>query len=80
MNPAPLVGLIDGAVSMRDLDTYLELAKFREAEVNSKIVLLDPSSERPGLMFINANAHETHQGFLPRSEAPLRLPAAGAAG
>ena len=49
---------------MPDLDTYLEMSQLRDAAVDSKIMLLDSSSERPGLIFINANTHQTHQGFL----------------
>ena len=32
--------------------------------MHSKFIVLDRGSERPGLVFINANTHQTHQGFL----------------
>ena len=64
LNAAPSVGFSDGAASMPDLDTYLQVAQVRDGTVDSKITLFDFSSERPGLVFINSNTHQTHRGFL----------------
>ena len=64
VNSAPLIGRSDGAVSIPDMDTYLNTAKFRNAEANSKFMVLDSGSDSPGLAFINGNTHETHEGFL----------------
>ena len=64
VNPAPSLGFSDGAVSIPDLDTYLEMSQFSGAAAAAKIALLDFDSDRPGLMLINRNTHQTHQGFL----------------
>ena len=64
VNAAAAISFSDGATSVPDLDTYLEMAKFRNAAVDSKFIVLDRGSARPGLVFINANTHQTHQGFL----------------
>ena len=64
VNSAPSLSFSDGAVSMPDLETYVEMSQLGDTEAHSKIVVLDPGSERPGLVFINAKTHETHQRFL----------------
>ena len=64
VNSAPPLSFIDGAVSMPDLETYVEMSQLGDTEAHSKIVVLDPGSERPGLVFINAKTHETHQRLL----------------
>ena len=64
VNSAPPLSFSDGAVSMPDLETYVEMSQLGDTEAHSKIVVLDPGSERPGLVFINAKTHETHQRFL----------------
>ena len=64
VNSAPSVGFSDGAVSMPDLDTYLEMARSLHGVAASRILLLDLDSERPGLYFINASTHMLHQNFL----------------
>ena len=64
VNSAPSLGFSDGAVSMPDLETYVEMSQLGDTEVHSRIVVLDPGSERPGLVFINGKTHETHQRFL----------------
>ena len=64
VNATPPVDFSDGAVSMPDLETYVEMSQLGDTEVHSKVVVLDPGSERPGFVFINAKTHETHQRFL----------------
>ena len=64
VNSAPSVGFSDGAVSMPDLDTYLEMARSIYGATASRILLLNLDSERPGLYFINASTHVVHQNFL----------------
>ena len=64
VNSAPPLSFSDGAVSMPDLETYVEMSQLGDTEAHSKIVVLDPGSERPGLVFINAKTHETHQRLL----------------
>ena len=64
VNSAPPLSFSDGAVSMPDLETYVEMSQLGDTEAHSKIVVLDPGSERPGFVFINAKTHETHQRFL----------------
>ena len=64
VNSAPPLNFSDGALSMPDLETYVEMSQLGDTDAHSKIVVLDPGSERPGLVFINARTHETHQRFL----------------
>ena len=64
VNSAPPLGFSDGAASMPDLETYVEMSQLGDTEVHSRVVVLDPGSERPGLAFINGKTHATHQHFL----------------
>ena len=71
VHSAPSISFSDGVASIPDLETFLQTAPFRDsvntslthAVADSKFVLLDRSSERPGLVFINTHTHKTHAEF-----------------
>ena len=72
VHAGPLIDFSDGVASIPDLETFLQTAPFRDsvntslthAVVDSKLILLDRSSERPGLVFINIRTHQIHAEFF----------------
>ena len=71
VHSGPSISFSDGVASIPDLETFLQTAPFRDsvntslthAVADSKFILLDRSSERPGLVFINTHTHKSHAEF-----------------
>ena len=72
LNPAPSIPPIDGAVAIPDRETF-EALSYKRTSVTFhsnltdaefvKFYIIEPSSSRPTVYFINTNTHRTHQYF-----------------
>ena len=64
VNSASLPDPADGAVSIPDLDAFLNMGASVDTRTAARFLLLEIDSDRPSLYFVNHGAHRNHESFL----------------
>ena len=65
VNPAPLIELSDGALTIPDRETLEALAMVsNDGRAYLKFILLGWETDSPGVYFVNMGTHPVHQSFL----------------